>query len=238
MNGGPGWPTRPTTTLLDPAATSGDAFGDDVAVAGGIAVIGTEPFNIPGSAYIYDEAASRWPATPSATLSDPNENGQDNQDNFGAEVSVSGKTVIIGAPGSSEDAAYMYVEFASGWPTTPTMTLAEPAGSCCTVAVSGKTALVGSFEEAYVFSAKGPVIEVTKVQYPSSGTGNETVFISGQGFTPRGRFWLGVNPQENELTYCGGPGQGGWCAIRTPCELQWQVHRHDHSVQCLFRLPS
>ena len=203
-----GWPTTPTTTPVPP--TSGD-FGESVAVAGGIAAIGAEPVLHAGSAYVYDEAASVWPTTPSATLSDPE--GTD-QHLFGADLSVSGKTIIVEAGGGDDNGAYMYVEFASGWPTTPTMTLAEPGGSCCTVAVSGKTALVGSEETAYVFSTKGPAIEVTNVQYPPSGTGNETISISGQGFTSGTRFWLGVNPEEDPLTYCGGPGQGGWCAIR------------------------
>jgi hypothetical protein len=60
----------------------------------------------------------------------------------------------------------------------------------------------------------GPVIAVTGVTYPTSGAGTEQVQVSGVGFTPGAPVWVGVNPVESPLTYCGGPGQGGWCAVR------------------------
>jgi hypothetical protein len=40
VKGASGWPTKPTATLSDPAATTGDYFGSSVAVSGETAVVG------------------------------------------------------------------------------------------------------------------------------------------------------------------------------------------------------
>ena len=40
VNGGSGWPTTPTVTLADPAATAQDLFGSSVAVSGDTAMVG------------------------------------------------------------------------------------------------------------------------------------------------------------------------------------------------------
>src|ERR1700722_3694744 len=83
-----------------------------------------------------------------ATLSDPGATGYSY---FGVSLAVSGKTAIVGAYGPNSDAgaAYIYVKGASGWPTTPTVTLSDPAASGGdlfgeSVAVSGTTAIVGA----------------------------------------------------------------------------------------------
>jgi len=92
-----GWPSTPTTTLEDPAATANDAFGWSVALSGNTLVVGasgTESFT--GAAYVYTKSTSGWPTTPTVTLSDP---GGTAGDQFGHSVSVSGKTIVVGADG-------------------------------------------------------------------------------------------------------------------------------------------
>jgi hypothetical protein len=44
---------------------------------------------------------------------------------------VSGNTAIVGAYGTNSGAgkAYIYVKGTSGWPTTPTTTLSDPAAA-------------------------------------------------------------------------------------------------------------
>ena len=98
-------PSKTIGTLLaslsDPAATSGDTFGWRVAIAGTTAVVGA-PEGSPnaggGAAYIYEEGASGWPTTPTATLHDPLAAANDQ---FGSSVAVAvtGTTVVVGAPG-------------------------------------------------------------------------------------------------------------------------------------------
>jgi hypothetical protein len=95
-------------TLSDPAAASGDQFGNPVAVSGNIVVIGAPGTSgYAGAAYIYVKCASGWPTTPTATLSDPAAKANDD---FGSSVAVSGKTAVIGAydTNSEAGAAYMY----------------------------------------------------------------------------------------------------------------------------------
>jgi hypothetical protein len=53
VKGATGWPTKPTATLSDPAATADDLFGE-VAVSGKTAVVGAYGANSDaGVAYIY-----------------------------------------------------------------------------------------------------------------------------------------------------------------------------------------
>src|SRR5579862_3605388 len=63
-----------------------------------------------------------------ATLSDP---APQVGDSFGASEAVSGSTAVVGAFGeeSYEGNAYIYVKGASGWPTTPTVTLKDPGSA-------------------------------------------------------------------------------------------------------------
>ena len=59
-----------------------------------------------------------------------------------------------------------------------------------------------------------PTIAVNSVAYPTTGSGVAHLTVSGTGFTPGGEVWVGANPLTDQLTHCGGPGQGGWCALR------------------------
>ena len=99
MQGASGWPTTPTATLSDPAATTGDNFGYSVAVGNGTVVVGAPYTNsYTGTTYIYVRGASGWPTTPTTTLSDPAATAGDE---FGFSVSVSEGTAVVGGPGTS-----------------------------------------------------------------------------------------------------------------------------------------
>jgi hypothetical protein len=143
------WSTTPTTTLSDPGATSGDLFGFSVAISGKTAAVGAFDTNSgAGAAYIYVKNGSDWPARPTATLKDPTAT---TGDGFGHGVAVSGTAAVVGAFGanSGAGAAYIYVNNESGWPTTPTATLKDPAAAAgdsfgVSVAEQGTTAIVGA----------------------------------------------------------------------------------------------
>ena len=208
--GASGWPTTPTVTLTDPAATSDDDFGFSVAVAvtGTTVIVGAPGTTDVGTAYIYVKGASGWPSTPTATLTDP---AATSGDDFGFSVAVSrlsAMTAVIGAPGTSTNAgaAYIYVNGASGWPTTPTATLSDPAATSqdifgFSVAISGKNAVVGApfnFSTAegttyiYVNGASGwPTTPTATLSDPAAtaddhfgysvGVGNGTVVVGDPG---------------------------------------------------------
>jgi hypothetical protein len=150
LKGAAGWPATPTATLQDPASNAGDEFGDSVAVTRTTAVIGAPGTNgSAGAAYIYVKGGTGWPASPTATLQDPAASAHDS---FGNSIAVWGDTVIVGAPFTRKyvGAAYIYVLGAAGWPTTPTVTLQDPAANTYdarfgwSVAVSVNTAVVGA----------------------------------------------------------------------------------------------
>lgn len=164
VKGSHGWPTTPTVTLHDPAATGGDDFGFAAAVSHKTVVVGAlNTDGAQGAAYIYTEGKHGWPTEPTVTLQDPEAT---DEDGFGQSVAVAGKNLVVGAyqSDSANGAAYVYVEDSDGWPTTPTVTLSHPSdrgefGNG--VAVVDSTIVVGAYMTdedsgaAYVY-AKGP----------------------------------------------------------------------------------
>jgi len=148
VKGAAGWPTTPTVTLQDPAAATNDYFGSSVAVSGSTVVVSSSSSSQAGSAYVYIEAASGWPTTPTTTLLDP---GGLSSDYFGWSAAMSSSMLVVGAFGASSNAgaAYVYVKDTAGWPTTPTVTLQNPTPAATVwygfaTAVSGTTAVVGA----------------------------------------------------------------------------------------------
>jgi hypothetical protein len=152
VKGTAGWPAQPTVTLYDPPSLDSADFGVSVAASGDTVVIGAGGVQSggPGVVYVYTKGADGWPATPTATLPDPQFT---RDDGFGASVSLSGGTIVAGEPGSTDGnptgATYVYSEGTAGWPTTPTVTLPPPAaaqdhGFGSAVAVSGGTLAVGT----------------------------------------------------------------------------------------------
>jgi hypothetical protein len=146
--GASGWPKTPTTTLTDPKARGDGELGWSVAVHGTSVVVGAPGTSTGGDAYVYVKGASGWPKTPTIKLADPVARMFDL---FGSSVSVSGRTVVVGAVDggkSGTGAAYIYVKGASGWPTTPTTTLTDPSSTgynfAGSVAAFGGTAIVGA----------------------------------------------------------------------------------------------
>jgi FG-GAP repeat len=89
-----GWPSTPTASLTDPAATANDEFGFSVAVAtsGTTVIVGAPNTNSnEGAVYIYEKGTSGWPSTPTVTLTDPT---PAQGDFFGYSVAVSKWTAM------------------------------------------------------------------------------------------------------------------------------------------------
>jgi hypothetical protein len=151
-------------SFVDPLQMPNDNFGDAVAQSGSTIIIGASGTQNDdgddGAAYIYSKGPSGWSMTPSATLESPS---GCSQCHFGNAVAISGDTAIVGAVGAGDNmyigSAYIFVKGPSGWPSTPTITLENPAQDFYSffgyaVAISGNTAIVGSFgaEQAYIYS--------------------------------------------------------------------------------------
>jgi uncharacterized protein (DUF2345 family) len=131
-----------------------DGFGDSVAISGDTVVVGAPGSNQTGAAYVYVRRGGELRnaiQTAKLTASDGKA-----LDNFGASVSISGDTVVVGAPQSppSEGKAYIFVKPPTGWKNmTETAKLVRTQGGPFgqSVSISGNTAVIGSGPVAQVY---------------------------------------------------------------------------------------
>ena len=141
-----------------------------MAVSGNTVVMGAlgdagNGFNS-GAAYVFVEPVGGWAGNLTETAKLTASDGME-WDRFGANVAVSGDTVVVSADGDALDgtshAAYVFVEPVGGWagnlPQTAKLTASDAAdddGFGIAVAVSGDTVVVGAWFDddngsAYVF---------------------------------------------------------------------------------------
>jgi hypothetical protein len=139
-----------------------DSFGYSLAISGNTAVVGAVAHNNgQGAAYVFVKPASGW-ANMTETAKLAASDGQPG-DFFGNNVSISGSTVVVGAPrATGGGATYVFVKPSSSWTTmteTAKLTASQPGDSFgYSVAISGNTAVIGALNQnfggngaAYVF---------------------------------------------------------------------------------------
>ncbi len=191
-----------TAKLTASDGKAGDDFGCSVSISGNTVVVGAENAKVgsnvnQGAAYVFTETGPAWGSmTETAKLTVSTGKAGDQ---FGWSVSISGNTVVVGAPyvafgsNDSQGAAYVFTENGSSWTNTPqTATLTANDGKAgdflgFSVSTNGNTVVVGAAGpssnkgEAYVF---GPAPVVTSIS-PTSGpaAGGTTVTIAGTAFT-------------------------------------------------------
>lgn len=152
------------TKLTASDGTIGHAFGSSVSLSGNTVLVGARHGNgntsYCGSAYVFANLNSGSPSQ--YKLAAPN---GEKLDFFGASVSLSGSTALVGAygvdtVGSSSGAAYVFVNADT---TSPTPYKLSPSGALgggmfgFSVSLSGSTALVGApAREVSDFSGKVP----------------------------------------------------------------------------------
>jgi len=176
-----------------------DNFGFSVSVSGNTAVIGASNHVVSGSsgpqgaAYVfYASAAGVWPAHQTYMLT---ASGGAVGDSFGFAVSVSGNTVVVGAPGRNnlKGAVYMFSLTSTG--STQAPELDDPnnvAGDNFgwSVSVSGGTAVIGAAGQnnsqgaayAYVRNASGAWSLQAELMAPDGAANDEfgySVSVSG-----------------------------------------------------------
>jgi hypothetical protein len=144
-------PEQPVLALPNPVA-SGQNFGHALAISGTRVVIGSPQDTGSGDlsrVYVY-ELSSGTPQTPVAALADASTG---TNERFGWSVSVSGDTVVIGAPhedsgADNSGACYIY-DFTAGVPSAPAATVLNPAPAIndefgASVSVSGDRLAIGN----------------------------------------------------------------------------------------------
>jgi trimeric autotransporter adhesin len=175
--------------------TRGEELGESVAVSGNTIVVGTPNYAHAssgveqGAAYVFTKPASGWAdATQAAVLTA--RRGQP-EELFGHSVSVSGSTIVVGAPfrevgrHTGQGAAYVFVRPAGGW-RDATQTAMLIAGNGLAheffgeaVAVSGNVVVCGA---------------------PSRSVGGDARRGAVEVFRRPARGWRGVVTQSAQLT--------------------------------------
>lgn len=139
-----------------------DYFGSSVSIDGDYAVVGTHSADEGGVVYIFKQEGPTWVEQFKLTASDGAPS-----DNFGESVSISGDTVVVGAPAANESngAAYVFKRDGATW-TEQAKLIAQDGSEWyafgASVSISGDTVVVGApyyggnhLGAAYVFTCDG-----------------------------------------------------------------------------------
>lgn len=116
--------TRATAKLGPIVTGDGDAadyFGHSVATDGQTLLVGASNDNVEGSAYFFSRINSEWVFQTKVTAPDAHA-----RDEFGFSAAVQGNIAVIGAPGTSNEGAYVYEKSATGWAFVAKLTPAYP----------------------------------------------------------------------------------------------------------------
>ena len=177
-------------------------FGCDVAISGDTAVVGTRLDNVgansyQSSAYVFVRSGTTWSQQQKLTASDGAAGDQ-----FGYSVSISGGTVVVGAPfdnvGANTDqgSAYVFVRSGTAWSQQRKLTASDGAAhdySGFSVSISGDTVVIGAYLDdvgtktdqgsAYVFVRSGTAWSQQQKLTASDGAASDvfgnSVAISG-----------------------------------------------------------
>jgi hypothetical protein len=119
-----GWITMTETTSVTAWDAGAAGFGHAVAMSDGLLLVGARYSEVggntqQGAAYLFERVGDQWNSLAKFTASDG-----DTDDFFGADVAISGDTVVVGAHGddigsnSGQGSAYVFVKPEGGWVTT------------------------------------------------------------------------------------------------------------------------
>ncbi len=161
--------------------SSGDHFGNSVAISGDTVIIGAfgddEKNSDSGAAYIYEKPSSGWADT-NTEKAKLKASDADSDDLFGANVAISGDTVLIGAYFDNETntdsgAAYIYEKPSSGWADSAVEKAKLKASDAdssdlfgASVSISGDTVIIGAYLDNETNDGSGAAYIYEK---PSSG---------------------------------------------------------------------
>jgi hypothetical protein len=127
---------------------AGDWFGDAVAISGTTAVVGAWGHaKKAGRVYVFTKTATGWKQTAELKGSDTVA-----ADYFGADVAISGTTIVVGASYHADLAgrAYVFTKTAAGWTQVAELKGTADDAFGWSVAVSGTTIVVGALTHANV----------------------------------------------------------------------------------------
>ncbi len=158
-----------------------DRFGNNVAISGDTAFIGSSPGTV-GAVYVFTRSGSTW--TETAKLTPPT---NDPFQRFSSGLAVSGDTLLVGANGDSSraGAAYVFVRTGGVWLQQAKLLASDRQASDgfgSGVALSGDTAVIAGPQQingvcengaAYVFTRSGSVWQEQKKFLSPSGVAED-----------------------------------------------------------------
>ena len=183
VRSGVAWSQQQELAASDGAA--GDYFGYSVSAGGDTVAIGAPNKNAyQGAAYVFVFGGGVWGQQRELTASDGTA-----YDALGFSVSVSGDTVVIGAPGknSSQGAAYEFVRSGGVWGQPQKLTATDGAGDDhfgISVSASGDMAVIAAYHKnadqgaAYLFVRSGGVWGQQQELTATDGVANDYFGIS------------------------------------------------------------
>ncbi len=162
------WSQQAKLTASD--AASGDQFGRSVFVDGDTVLVGAykddDDGESSGSVYVFTRSGAIWTEQQKLTASDAAAG-----DYFGWSVSLSGDTVLVGAPfeGKWSGSAYVFTRSGATWSQQAKLTASDAVAYDqfgISLSLSGDTVLIGAYKDddggessgsAYVFTRSGAI---------------------------------------------------------------------------------
>ena len=149
--------------ILPPSAANSDAFGSALAMDGAYAITSAPSRSVGGYAFIYTRSGTTWSLQATLVHSDPVI-----VDFFGADVSISGDTVVVGAYNKVNSglnqvgAAYIFTRSGSTWTQQAKLlpsTIQTSAAFGRQVVISGDTIAVYASGQSklYIYKRSGTV---------------------------------------------------------------------------------
>ena len=184
VRSGTTWTQQQKLTAADGRAAA--RFGFSVAIGGETVVVGANDFatGLPGSAYVFVRSGTTWTQQQKLTAADGAAD-----DDFGNSVTISGDTVVVGAPQKTsgnnvnQGSAYVFVRSGTTWTQQQKLTAVDGMAGAyfgSSVALSADTLAVGSAhgngDSAYVFVRSGTTWILQ--QRLTAGAGGSIVGIS------------------------------------------------------------
>jgi hypothetical protein len=203
--------------------TGGERFGRSVAVSGETVVVGAPGDNaglgaFQGSAYVFVRNSGGWNEQQKLLASDAAES-----DEFGSSVTISGETVVIGAPdddggaGFRQGSAYVFVRSSGVWSQQQKLLASDAAAGHVfggSVAISGETVVIGRRSSAYVFVRSSGVWSQQQQLLPPGPAANSnfgaSVAISGETVVVGADFDDGPTAQDQGSAYVFVRSSGVW----------------------------
>ena len=176
------------TARLSGSGTANQLFGQNVALAGDLAIVGAEgdaEVDVQaGAAYVFERSSNGWVETQKLLASDAAAGLQ-----FGFRVEASPEYLIVGSTGSAggDGAAYVFVRVGSTWREVSRLTGSGPGSSGALfssgLSLDGSRLLVGAANDSELVMAGGAAYEFqlaapTRASYCTSN-------VNSSGFAAR-----------------------------------------------------